>query len=194
MKPPQGWFMDDACYSIFYALRCAICLECGTRLLQHKSLNKLKHLVDGFRGKQLFSQVVEVLPENQVCLRDRIGEIADREGIKSRRPSLLEGNDEHPAAIPGWYGDRLGADTADPGISARLNLLQGFIIVNRLGVLGQVYDDLGISVRQESVQVVGGAEAFGIDQILDEVIQRKIWFISAKYHLSKYISLNLIGY
>ncbi len=76
----------------------------------------------------------------------------------------------------------MGPDAAHPGVAARLNLLQGFVVVNGLGTLGQVDDDLGISVGQEPVEVVGRSQAIEIDEILDELLQRKNRSARLKYH------------
>ena len=130
---------------------------------------------------------MEAPSEDQVCFHDRIGEIAGGKGIEWKRSASLEGNDQHLAAVPRRDGDRPGTDAADPGKAASLNRLQRFVIVNVLRALAQVDDDLGISVRQEAVQVVGRMESLRIDQILDEVAQRKNRLISANYHLSRYI-------
>jgi len=108
---------------------------------------------------------------------NRIGELTDRERIERECPSFLEGYDQHPAAFPRRNGNRLLPDAADPGIAANLDFLQSFVVVDVLGILAQVKDDLGIAIGQESVQVMEGGESVIVDQILDELVQGKRRFV-----------------
>ena len=56
-----------------------------------------------------------------------------------------------------------------------------------------VDDDLGISVGQKPVEVVGRSHAVEIDQILNELIEWEYRSVDVKYHLSK-SNLELIRY
>ena len=136
---------------------------------------------------------MEIPSEDQIRLGDRIGELADGEAVKGKCPSFFEGNDQHPAAAARGNRDRLGAYTADPGVTAGLDFSQGFVVVDVLGMFSQIDDNFRVPIRQEPLQVVGGAESLEIDQILDGMIQRKIWLVNVKYHLGNWMNLNLIG-
>jgi hypothetical protein len=52
-----------------------------------------------------------------------------------------------------------------------------------LRVTSQVDNHLGVAVRQESVKAVRGGDSVKIDEILDEMVEREDWFVSAKNHL-----------
>ena len=56
-------------------------------------------------------------------------------------------------------------------------------MVDMLGAFGQVDDDFRISIRQETIQVVGSTEPIEIDQILDEMVQWKHRLVRVKHHL-----------
>ena len=179
----EGWLVKKTCHSILDTSGLSICIKCIAGLPQQETLNKPKHFVHRSCGEQLLAQIVELSSKDQICLGDRVGDFTEREGIEGERSALLKGNDQHPAAIPRWDGDRSGAHAAHPGITAGLDFQQGFIIVDMLGAFGQVDDDFCISIRKETIQVVGSAEPIEIDQILDEMVQWKHRLVRVKHHL-----------
>lgn len=163
MKTPQVWLIDDAGDSILNTSGGAILSNYISGLLQKKLFDKLKHPVNRFRSKQLLSKVAEISSVDQVCLRNSVLDFVHWEAIEWIRSPLPEGNNEHPAASTRWNGDWLRSHTADPGITANLDFSQRFVVVNILGFFGQVNDNFGISVRQETVEIVGRGESIEID-------------------------------
>ena len=98
---------------------------------------------------------------------------------------LLERDNEHPAACARGYGDWLSPDATDPGMTAGLDALQGFVVVNVLGIFRQIDDNFSIAIWQEPVEVVEWRKPIKINQVLNEMIEWKNWMVGLKYHLTR---------
>jgi hypothetical protein len=99
--------------------------------------------------------------------------------------SPFEGNHQHPAASARRDRDRPGADAADPGVTAGLNFLEGFVVINVLATFRQVDNDLGFAIGQEPIEVVEGIDPLEVNKVLDEPVQRKRGFVDLKDHFNQ---------
>ena len=66
---------------------------------------------------------------------------------------------------------------------ARLDLLQGMIVIDVLRCIVEVNEDLGVAIWEKAVDGVSVFDAFEVNEHVNELVEREDWNVSFVDHL-----------